>query len=46
MTITPDASTHLHALSEWINDHPTATFVVLFVLAVLLVVLAVWAIFR
>ncbi|MCW2093112.1 UNVERIFIED_ORG: hypothetical protein M2328_006465 [Rhodococcus erythropolis] len=46
MLITSDASTHIHALSEWINDHPTATLVVLFVLTVLLVVLAVWMIFR
>jgi len=36
----------IHALSQWINDHPTVTLVVLFVFAVLLVVLAVWMILR
>jgi len=45
MTTTSEQMT-IHALSQWINDHPTVTLVVLFVFAVLLVVLAVWMILR
>ncbi|MDZ7915138.1 MAG: hypothetical protein U5O16_25460 [Rhodococcus sp. (in: high G+C Gram-positive bacteria)] len=46
MTTTSEEMNDFHALSEWINDNPTVTLVVLFILAVLLVVLAVWVILR